>query len=422
MIRFIGILFLLNNFPPSLQADTASQLILRKRAAVTVSPVRMYADSMYSKSTETVFTEGELFEIIGETTREHYDNTQNQTFKWFKVRSLTGAAGWIFGDNLAVVTPERFVDYTLKQFYKKEAHFDNGFENAMVWVASVEGHDDKYKGKEFLNPPYKEFYLVVTNDRGKCISLNYANVNESGKKDLQSIHFRDITDNKIDEIIIETSSFPTGRSLDEHALEVYSFKAGTIAKIFEERLTLTWEEDVPSPSYSKFIEIEGTNIRVAYVDYVPCDKYSLGLKTDVRSKTMERCLEYVTSSYAWDKASKTFKPLYKESRTPLVGAAKMPINLKADPSVSSPTRATIDPSERLQIIKHYDLIKVEKRVKKVENWLFVKHPSGVFGYVLASDLTFKNVEHAEILKEYYEKTPLMKQDWKVEKEFISVKK
>ena len=52
MIRFIGILFLVNNFPPSLQADTASQLILRKRAAVTVSPVRMYADSMYSKSTE----------------------------------------------------------------------------------------------------------------------------------------------------------------------------------------------------------------------------------------------------------------------------------------------------------------------------------------------------------------------------------
>ena len=98
MIRFIGILFLLNNLPPSLQADTASQLILRKRAAVTVSPVRMYADSMYSKSTETVFTEGELFEIIGETTREHYDNTQNQTFKWFKVRSLTGATGWIFGE------------------------------------------------------------------------------------------------------------------------------------------------------------------------------------------------------------------------------------------------------------------------------------------------------------------------------------
>ena len=100
----------------------------------------------------------------------------------------------------------------------------------------------------------------------------------------------------------------------------------------------------------------------------------------------------------------------------------MPINLKADPSVSSPTRATIDPSERLQIIKHYDLIKIEKRVKRVENWLFVKHPSGVFGYVLASDLTFKNVEHADILKEYYEKTPLMKQDWKVEKEFVSVKK
>jgi hypothetical protein len=130
MNRFISIFIFFNFCSSQLIADTAAQIILTKRAAVTVSPVRLYADSSYSKQTETTFTEGELLEVLGESGREHLDNTQNQTFKWYKVRTTSGAIGWIFGDNLAVVLPEYLVDAPLRPFFKKSARFDNGFEKA----------------------------------------------------------------------------------------------------------------------------------------------------------------------------------------------------------------------------------------------------------------------------------------------------
>ena len=423
LMRLIGVVFIFFNFTLTamVKADTVSQIIKEKKAAVTVSPVRLYGDSSYTKNTSVIYNEGELFEIIGETKLEHPDNTQTQTFKWYKVRSLEGQTGWIYGDNLAVVMPENTINATLKPLFKTEAHFDNGFENAMLWVGSVEGHDDHNPTDRKLNPTYKEFYIIITNDKGKSSCINYSNSNESGSKTLQNIHLKDVTDNKINDIIIETSTLPTGKDLEEHYLEIYSFKAGALEKIFEERLTLLWEEDMPSPSYSKFVEIEGSEIRIAYVNYMPCDKYSLGLQTDIRSKTLERCLEYTTCSYMWDKIEKTFKPLYKESHTPLSIAISTTTFLRKTPSITGEKIASLPPDERLIAIKHFDFIKSEKSGKKVENWLYVKHPSGIYGYILATDIVFKNIEHASILKDYYTKTPLLKQSWKCTAEFLSVK-
>jgi hypothetical protein len=420
LIRLLSLVAFFTLFAHWVKADSVAQIILQKRAAVTVSNIRLYADSTYAKSTDINFTEGELFEIIGETVREHFDNSQNQTFKWYKVRSLSGQTGWIFGDNIAIVLPERFVESSLKPFYKKEAHFDNGFEKSIVWVAAVEGHDDKHKSSAFFNPAYKEFYLVVTNERGKCSLINYANVNESVKKDVQSVHFQDVTDNSIPEIVIETTTSPTGKNLDERVLEVYSFKAGTLAKIFEERMTLTWEDDIPSPAYSKFVEIEGSIIRIASIDYIVCEKYSLGLPTDNHPKNPERCLEYATTSYVWDKINRAFKLLYPESRTVLTGVSKSSILLKKMPSTSSSGSQILQPTDRLQVIKHLEEGVTEKGVKKVRNWFYVKHPAGTYGYVTATDLVFKNTEYTTVLKNYYEKALLLKTDWKPETPFVKV--
>jgi GW (Gly-Tryp) dipeptide domain len=405
------------------RAESVAQIILQKRAAVTVSPIRLYADSTYSKSTNTTFSEGELFEIIGETKLEHFDNTQNQTFRWYKVKALNGTVGWIFGDNLAVVMLERYVENSLKSFYKKEYNFDNGFEKAIVWVAATEGHDDKYSDKPFLNPAYKEFYLVITNDKGKCTFLNYANVSETGKKDLQSVHFQDVTDDKIDEIVLETSSLPTGRSMDEKALEIYSFKGGTLSKIYEENLSLSWADDVPTPAFSKFVEIEGSIIRVAYVDFKLCESFSLkSVSNEKNVNTEERCMEYVTVSQVWDKKTKTFKPLYPESRSPINAYAREACFVRATPSVSGTIQGNVKPNERLVVVKHFERTIVEKNKKKIETWLFVKHPAGIYGYVLASQLTFKNIEYADLLEQYYKNPPFEKKDWVSDMPFVSVKK
>lgn len=421
MDRFVSSLFVFFFLSSLLRADTAAQIIMTKRAAVTVSPVRLYADSSYTKQTETTFTEGELLEVLGESSREHLDNTQNQTFKWYKVRTPTGTIGWIFGDNLAVVLPEYLVDVPLRPFYKKSAHFDNGFEKATVWVAGTDGHDVKDPKQPQLNPMYKEFYLVVTNERGQCVVLNYANASETAKKDVQSIYFQDLTDNKIDEIILETTNLAIGQTVEERTLEIYSFKAGALSKIFEERLSLFWEQDVPSPVLSKFVEIEGSTIRVAYLDFVDCSKYSMGLPTDIRSRTQERCLEYVTYSFVWDKILRQFRELYKPSRRTAQATVNQSLTLKTMPSVSSSDAQMVQPEDRLQIIKHYENMKQENGKKSIEAWLYVKHPSGVLGYIPANKITFKNTEHAALLKSFYEKIPLMKQDWHATNHFVVIR-
>jgi hypothetical protein len=422
-MRYVTLFILFFSHLVYMRAESVAQIILQKRAAVTVSPIRLYADSTYSKSTNTTFSEGELFEILGETKLEHFDNTQNQTFRWYKVKALNGTTGWIFGDNLAVVMPERYVENELKTFYKKGYNFDNGFEKAIVWVAATEGHDDKYSGKSFLNPAYKEFYLVITNDKGKCTFLNYANVSETGRKELQSIHFQDVTDDKIDEIVLETSSLPTGRSMNERTLEIYSFKGGTLAKIFDEELSLSWSDDVPTPAFSKFVEVEGSSIRTAYVEFRACESFSLKSVSNEKSvNTEERCMEYVTVSQVWDKKTKTFKPLYTESHSPINACVREACFVRATPSVSGNIQGNVKPNERLVVVKHFERTIVEKNKKKIETWLFVKHPAGIYGYVLANQLTFKNIEYADLLEQYYTNPPFEKKDWISDMPFVSVKK
>ena len=421
MIRYVGILCSCLFFSTQLRADTAAQIIMNRRAAVTVSPVRLFSDSSYTKQTETTFTEGELFEVIGESSLEHFDNTQNQTFRWYKVRTASGLTGWIFGDNLAVVLPEYLVDAPLRPYYKKPARFDNGFEKATVWVAGTDGHDVKDPKQPKLFPSYKEFYLVVTNERGKCVVLNYANASETVKKDLQSIYFQDLTENKVDEIIMETTSLPEGRTVEERTLEIFSFKAGVLAKIFEERLTLLWENDVPSPALSKFVEIEGSTIRVAYLDFIECDKYAMALPTDMRSRTQERCVEYVTYSFVWDKTLRQFKSLYKPSRRTVQAVVNQSFVLKTSPSFAATNALLVQPDDRLQVIKHFENLTLENGKKTMQIWFYVKHPAGILGYIPANRIAFKNTEHAALLKSYYEKPPLMKQDWHGSNAFVFVR-
>ena len=403
-----------------LKADTAAQMIRTKKVGVTVSPVRLYADSVYTKQTEITFSDGELLEVIDETVREHYDNTQNQTFKWYKVRTGNGKTGWIFGDNFAVVLPEAVVDIPLRKYHKQSAHFDNGFENAIIWIASTNGHDDKFKGKSYMNPPYREYYFVITNERGKSVFINYANVSESGKKDIRNLSLADVNQNKTDEIIVETTNNALGKNLNERNLEIYGFKAGTLTKIFEERLTLEWETDIPSPALAKFVEIENGIIRVAYVDYVPCEKFSLNTKTDPRSRTGERCMEYVTYSLSWDKISRTFKPLYAQSRTFVTACVTQNMGLRAAPYLDAVPVRTLTINDRLQIIKHTENIIVENGRKRMLNWFYVR-VGGVYGYIPGDKVLFKYIEHVGILTDYYKKMPLMKQDWAFDTDFVSVK-
>lgn len=397
--------------------------------------------------------EGELVEIIGETVRTYEDNSQRQKFKWYRVRTPKGDEGWLFGDNLAVILPEAAVTDVAKPFFKRQVQFDNGFEQSVMWLAQVEGRENIHK-QDFMNPIYREVYLVVTNDLGKSATILMGGAEQSGKKELRRLEIFDVTGNQVPEIILETTNLPSNSNIESRQLEIHGFQAGTLQKIFDERMTLSFDEDLPSPALSKQVEIEGETIRISYVDFVRPEKYSLGFATQAKNgSTMEHCLEFVTRSVIWDEKTRHFKDLYRESRsTPLVTARRKVYLKETIPtSYTVPKKSTnakiakskeefvakgneyprlpdedeetlrklgvkgvavAQFSERLQIIKQVErYMKTEDDTKVLEHFFLVRHASGAVGYVNARDVQFRYSDHAELLNRYYNNPPLSKTDW-----------
>ena len=125
------LIIVLNTF-----SSKASELIFKSRVATALNTVTLYTDSSYFKHSDIRFSEGELFEVLGETTLHHLDDAQNQKFKWFKIRSFSGQEGWIFGDGIAVIMESSDVNTKLKPFFKKRISLNNGFEKSVSWIAS----------------------------------------------------------------------------------------------------------------------------------------------------------------------------------------------------------------------------------------------------------------------------------------------
>ena len=423
-----------NIFQPNLKAErinrqhkntqpNAIDIILSKRAAITVSATRMYSDSTYTAPTETKFNEGDLFEILSESTIEHSDNTQNQTFKWFRIKTINGEVGWVFGDNLAAIVPEYLTDAPLRPFYKRNSHFDNGFENAVIWIASTDGHDDRYKTQPRLNPAYKEFYLIVTNAQGKSVSVNYANVSETSKRDVISFFLKDVTANGTDELIFETQNFSTNSTTKQRQVEIYSFKPGGLTKIFETRTDLQTANKEMSPSTNQFIDIDSTSIRLSYIDFVNCDHYSVeNYKTDIKTRTQEQCLEYVTSTLEWNKRTRNFVKLYPLSRARVTAQVKFNNYLLNAPQENASKSFYLLASKKLTIIKVYDDIILKKNGdKQLQCYFYVVTENNQYGYILANALTITDAEHATLLNTYFSNPPLNISDFRQKENFLRVK-
>ena len=351
MIRVTAILLVLFCLSTKLSAN---DIVLNARAATALNQVTLYPDSSFIKHSSTFLPAGTLFEVMGETRLEHEDAAQNQKFKWYRVRTKDKQQGWIFGDGIAVVVPKERLNPTLKNFHKQKVHFNNGFENAVIWMASVVGRDNFHK-EDYLNPPYEESYIVVTNESGNSVYIDYGGITAVGKKELYQLQLYDTTGDGFDEFLLQTSTYAMNQSLENRNFEIYSFQAGTLEKVFEERMTLNYEDDLPSPALFKFIEIDKDLIRIAYVDYLPCKDYSLSFSYDELKKQSERCLEYITYTYQWADQLKKYKTLYSKSRVcPLAGSLEDGAELKDEPSIVGNKIAAVNRNEQLQVIKHYE--------------------------------------------------------------------
>jgi len=414
--QFIYSFFLL--FPFCLNGQ-----ILPPRPATALNKVILYQDSSFFDHSSVVYEEGALFSVLGESRFEHEDAAQNQKFKWYYVRTPDQKKGWIFGDGIAVIQPEDEIEGILNNYHLKEIQYDNNNEKLTAWIATIEGRDNLYE-EDHLNPLYKEQYLVLTSPLKKSIHIQLSGVSAMGSNKLKQLRFTDINGDDISEVILVRNSTDNNNPLESRTIGIYSFQAGTIVKVFEERMTLNYKDNQPSPALFKIVDIGDHTIRIAYVDYMACKDYSLALSTNEVSKTQERCMEYVTYTYVWEEQAQKFQPLYEESRTYLEGLLKdaKGYALRREPSFLGEVVEQLSVNAPLTIIKHYEKIIKRKDKKVVIPYLYVKTAKDNYGYLHADKVQFIKSEHASLLHQFYQDPPLLKEDWTSNNSFLFFKK
>lgn len=396
--------------------------ILPAHPATALNKVILYPDSSFFQHSTTTYEEGDLFEILDETRYEHEDAAQNQKFKWFYVRTPDRKKGWIYGDGLAISQEQEELTGVLKNYHLKEIAYSGKGEKVIAWIAAIEGKDNFHE-EDHLNPLYKEQYLVLTSSLKKSVHIQLSGMSAMGINELKELRFTDINGNGVVEVLLINSSLDNSSSLEGRSLEIYAFQAGSIAKVFEERMTLTYEGSQPSPALFKIADIGEQTIRIAYVDYVACEEYSIPLETNEVSKTQERCIEYVTYTYIWDELQQNYQPLYEESRTYLQGTLQEEkYALRREPSYLGEVVEHLTENAPLTIIKHYEKIIKRKDKKVVVPYLYVKTSKGNYGYLHADKVKFLQTEHAALLNEYYQNPPLLKSDWTSNTHFLYFKK
>ncbi len=415
-IHYIYILFLLLPFFLNGQ-------ILPTRPATALNKVILYQDSSFLDHSSTTYEEGALFNVLEESRYEHEDAAQNQKFKWYFVRTPDNKKGWIFGDGLAVIQPIDEIKGILSNYHLKEIPYDNSEEQLTAWIATIEGRDNMHE-EDHLNPIYKEQYLVLTSPLKKSIHIQLSGVSAMGSNELKQLRFTDINGDSIAEVILVSNSIDNSNPLESRSVVIYSFQAGTIVKVFEERMTLSYKNDQPSPALFKVVDIGDQTIRIAYVDYVACVDYSLPLATNEVSKTQERCMEYVTYTYVWKEEVQKFQLLYEESRTYLEGILKdaKGYALRREPSFLGEVVEQLSDNAPLTVIKHYEKIIKRKGQKVVVPYLYVKTASDNYGYLHADKVQFIKSEHAALLHQFYQNPPLLKEDWTTKETFLFFKK
>ena len=401
-------------------STASTDLIFNSRVATTLSGVNIYPDSTFEKQSNGSLKVGALLEVLGETENEHEDASQNQKFKWFKVRSLKGKEGWVFGDGIAVIIPDNRIETKLKNFHKKKYTFNNGFEKSVLWIGGIEGRDNFHE-QDFLNPPYKEYYIIITNKTGNCVFVNYSGENARGQMQVRHILLSDTTGDNVPELLLQTSSFSTDNSFENRIFEVHSFQSSGLNRIFEERMSLSYKAGEYAPSLFKYIEVDHEIIRIAYVDYLPCTNYKQNNDYGTYNKLKERCMEYVTYTYTWNERTKQYRMIYEESRTaPTVGSRRDHAVILNEPSIMGKSIGTVNRSDRLDIIKEHKKVVLENGIKKTSPYFYVKLRDGKSGYIKADQVGFIDIEHAGLLNHYYKSESPNLEDWKNKKNFLNV--
>ena len=388
----------------------ANAIILKDKAATALNKVILYPDSTFNKHSNIYYKEGELFEVIGKTFYEHEDDAQNQKFRWYKVKTKEGRTGWIFGDGLAIILPKKEIPEKLKSIHKKKQTFSRGFDDTIIWIAGIEGRDN-FHDNDYLNPLYKEHYIVITNKQNKSVHINYEGFSAIGRTELGEFYFQDLTNDNLPEFVLQKNSF-NDKNMEHRNLEIYSIQSANLVKIFEERMSLNLKNNQKSPALFKHIEIDQNTIRIEYPDLVRCKK---------TSPKNELCMDFVTYTYVWNSTVKNYELLYDESRTAPVGRSKHhSIPLLENTTLGARSITYVSQNDRFQILKQHEKSVLNNGIKKTSHYLYIKLNDGKKGYVHASDVRFEYMVHGQILQAFYKTNP-DKNSWNFPFAFLEMK-
>jgi hypothetical protein len=393
---------------------TVFEQIKSKKMAIAMGVISLHSDTAHHTQTNSVFKDGTLFEVVGASQTLHFDKDENQKFKWYQVKTSNNQKGWIFGDALAILTPPNQLDSLSAKYLFQTNTFSSGFGEAMLWFATVEGIE--LKGNQYLhNPLYLEQYLVLTNETGKSISLYLSGRGLEGEQQLKSLLFQDLNGDAVQEIIVEKNALNEGRLVDNRSVEAYTFTSAGLTKIFDESLSLKVADDLPSPALYKIVELDNQLIRVSYVDFLDNNN-----EVTIANFSNAFRLEYVTYTYGWDAASAQFKPLYSESRLPLVGYAKSNYLLYEKPSDASAKITRLVPEAELNVLQSWNETIEKNGETQLKIWLLVENKAGQKGYLSAYQVYFGDAEHATVLHDYFNNPPASLGEWKSDEQFLFV--
>jgi hypothetical protein len=380
----------------------AFDFVTHERVAVSVVALRFYQDSSFALPTNFNYPEGHLFEILDETLAEYPDNAFDQTFKWYHLKALDGNSGWVLGDAVAITVPVSMLDEVWTHVHKSQGTFNNGFDEALLWIGMIEGHDNFYP-EAVRNPQYREFYLVASTAQGKCASVPIGISSTQGRTRVKRFWQRDLTGDGAPELIFEMAAKSPNNPVEVCKIEVYSFQSGALTRLFDEKLTLLIDDKLPAPSVCKTINFDGDIIRIGYVQY---------------DEGVEQTVRYITSSYMWDNRLKEFKVLYPESKKELVAHMKTITPLMSSTAIDGKILGLLEYKTEARLQKVVERTVRFQNKDVVEALGYVLLADGSNGWVSMRDVSVQAEEYSQLLETYYAKPPVNKNDWMTTQEFV----
>lgn len=364
----------------------AHDWVMEGKAVAALGNLGLYKDSTFSSNTVSFYKEGALFKFLGETKKLHEDDSQKQLYKWYKVKSLDGKTGWLFGDMVVVMLPDDKVSDAVENFNKKKFDFKDNFGESAIWVGAVTGRDIvSLNGK---SPVYREEFLMVTNESGKSKAIVLNSNNLFGSTHLRKMEIEDVTGDDIPEILLQRISYSKKDYYSNLNAEIYAFDKTNLVKVFEEAMNLS-SQGSDSPLKYKYLDAKPGKIRFEYMMAVDC---SGGTK----------CLKHFTDTYFWNADKFMFEALRAPYRTPVKAVAKnKDIALLRKPGDEDSFVTYLNRDNMMRVLREESkTIMVDGKAKQ-QIWFYVKGASGKLGYVSAKEIEFINISHAALLNGYY---------------------